>query len=273
MIRNSYEAQFGRSGGGVVSLVTKGGTNDFHGTGFEFFQNDVLNSNTWANDRLGAKKTVFQGNQFGGNFSGPLWKSKKVYFFGGYEGLRQGAAATLVTSVPTAQERQGDFSDYFNANGTPSPIFDPMSTAANPSGSGFVRTQFPGNVIPTNRFDPVAVKAISLYPLPNAPGIAFTHANNFFGTGKTVEDDNRMDIRFDWAHNSKHPFFVRLSKAWEKTIAPVYFGKGADSNFSDLNPRHQVVIGNTFVPTPTWVLNVLISTADGARNRIPRAWA
>ena len=139
-----------------------------------------------------------------------------------------------------------------------SPIFDPASTVT--SGSTFTRTQFPGNVIPASRFDAVGVKAVSLWPTPNAPGVAFTHANNFFGTGKTTEDDNRMDIRFDWAHNSKHTFFVRLSKAWEETVAPVYFGHGADSNFSDFNPRNQVVIGNTFVPTPTWVLNVLVSS-------------
>ncbi|MGH9662906.1 MAG: carboxypeptidase regulatory-like domain-containing protein, partial [Bryobacteraceae bacterium] len=162
VIRNSYEAQFGRSGGGVVSLVTKGGTNEFHGTLFEFLQNDKLNANSWSNDRVGAKKTVFQSNQFGGNFGGPAWKSKKVYFFGGYEGLRQGSAATYVTSVPTAPERGGNFSDSFNANGTPSLIFDPFSTQANSSG-GFVRTPFPGNAIPSSLFDPIAAKVISLY--------------------------------------------------------------------------------------------------------------
>ncbi len=257
VIRNSYEAQFGRSGGGVVSLVTKGGTNQFHGTGFEFLQNDVLNANSWANDRVGAKKTVFQSNQFGGNFSGPVWKSKKVYFFAGYEGLRQGNAATLITTVPTVKERGGDFSDYFNANGTLSTIYNPFTTTA--GGTGFVRTPFPGNVIPSSMFDAIGAKAVSLYPLPNTPGSALTNANNFFGTGKTIEDDNRMDIRVDWAKSEKYTFFTRVSKAWETDVAPTYFGHNADSNYNDLNPRHQVVIGNTFVPTPTWVANVLIS--------------
>ena len=259
VIRNSYEAQFGRSGGGVVSLVTKGGTNEYHGTGFEFLQNDKLNANSWANDRVGAKKTVFQSNQFGGNFGGPVWKSKKVYAFGNFEALRQGNASTYSTSVPTALERGGNFSDSFNANGTPSVIFDPFSTTANSSG-GFVRTAFPGNVIPASLFDPIAAKVISMYPLPNTPGVAFTNANNFFGAGKTVERDNRMDLRVDWAHSEKYTFFVRVSKAWEKDIVPRYFGNGADSNYDDLNPRDQVVIGNTFVPNPTWVFNVLISS-------------
>jgi hypothetical protein len=258
VIRNSYEAQFGRSGGGVVSLVTKGGSNQFHGTGFEFLQNDVLNANSWANDRVGAKKTVFQSNQFGGNFSGPLWKSKKIYFFGGYEGLRQGAAATYTTSVPTVPERGGDFSDYFNANGSPSPIFDPNTTAAAAGGS-FTRTQFPGNVIPTSRFDPIALNVMKLYPMPNVTGVAFTNANNFFGAGKTVEIDDRTDIRIDWAKSEKFTFFTRVSKAWEKDVAPQYFGHNADSNYNDLNPRDQAVIGATFVPTPTWVINVLAS--------------
>ncbi|MEO7142027.1 MAG: carboxypeptidase regulatory-like domain-containing protein, partial [Bryobacteraceae bacterium] len=185
IIRNSYEAQFGRSGGGVVSLVTKGGTNEYHGTLFEFLQNDKLNANSWSNDRVGAKKTVFQSNQFGGNFGGPVWKSKKVYVFGNFEGLRQGSAATYVTSVPTALERTGNFSDYFNANGSPSLIFDPSTTQPNPSGTGFVRTPFPGNIIPASRFDSIAQKVIGLYPLPNTAGAQFTNGNNFFGAGKT----------------------------------------------------------------------------------------
>jgi hypothetical protein len=259
VIRNSYEAQFGRSGGGVVSLVTKGGSNEYHGTGWEFLQNDVLNANSWANDRVGAKKTVFQSNQFGGNFGGPLWKSKKVYFFAGYEGLRQGAAATYTTSVPTVQERGGDFSDYLNApSGSPSPIFDPSTTATAADGT-FTRTQFPGNVIPQSRFDPIAVNVMKLYPLPNVAGVRYSNANNFFGAGKTIEIDDRIDARVDWAKSEKFTFFTRVSKAWEKDVAPQYFGHGADSNYNDLNPRDQAVIGATFVPTPTWVINVLLS--------------
>jgi Carboxypeptidase regulatory-like domain/TonB-dependent Receptor Plug Domain len=90
VIRNAYDAQYGRSGGGIVSIVTKGGSSDFHATAFDFLRNSLLDANSWSNNRAGLAKTLFQRNQFGGNFAGPIWRSKKLFFFGGYEGLRQG---------------------------------------------------------------------------------------------------------------------------------------------------------------------------------------
>src|SRR5262249_55751638 len=116
-IRNAYDSQYGRSGGGIVSGITKGGTGGFHGTAFDFLRNSVLDANTWSNNRSGLPKTIFQRNQFGGNFAGPIWRSKKLFFFGGYEGLRQGSPSTTVSSMPTALERSGDFSQSFNPNG------------------------------------------------------------------------------------------------------------------------------------------------------------
>jgi len=82
--RNSYDAEFGKSGGGVVSLVTKGGSNDFHGNAFEFLRNDNLDANTWANNRAGRPLPEFKRHQFGGSLSGPLWRQKKLYFLGTY---------------------------------------------------------------------------------------------------------------------------------------------------------------------------------------------
>src|SRR5260370_525470 len=91
-IRNAYDAQYGRSGGGIVSIVTKGGSADFHGTAFDFLRNSVLDANSWSNNRAGLPKTIFQRNQFGGNFAGPIWRSKKLFFFGGYDRRRQASA-------------------------------------------------------------------------------------------------------------------------------------------------------------------------------------
>src|SRR5437773_3558495 len=99
IIGNTYDAQFGRSGGGVINIVTKGGSGDFHGRGFEFFQGDNLNATNWSSNRAFGdcntaecnrlKKPEFKLHQFGGDLGGPLWKSKRVYFFGAYEGLRE----------------------------------------------------------------------------------------------------------------------------------------------------------------------------------------
>ncbi len=259
VIRNAYDAQYGRSGGGVVSLVTKGGGSDYHGTVFDFLRNSVLDANSWANNRSGNAKPIFQRNQFGGNAGGPIWRSKKLFFFGGYEGLRQGSPTTSVVTLPTALERMGDFSQTLNANGSLSQIFDPFSTRPNPGGSGYIRTAFPGNRIPVSMMDPVGVKTVALYPQPTGLGDPFTHARNYSASGKGVTTADRSDIRIDWAHSEKHSMYWRLSKAWRQNGNPPanvwqsYTTTGPISG----NPRYQVAMGNTFVPNPTWVINVL----------------
>jgi hypothetical protein len=258
--RNTFDAQYGRTDGGVVSLVTKSGTEQFHGSAFDYLRNSRLDANTWDNDRAHVAKPIFQRNQFGGSVGGPILKKKHLYFFGAYEGLRQGTPSSTLSSLPTALERSGDFSQTFNANGTLSTIYNPFSTRPDPSGAGFIRDPFPGNVIPKDMFDTVGVKTLSLWPAANLPGNPLTHALNYANGGKTIGVNDRFDARIDWAKSPKYSFFVRVTKAWEKDIAPLLFGNGTDNNFSDQNPRHQVVIGNTFVPTPTWVTNILIGT-------------
>lgn len=259
VIRNAYDAQFGRSGGGMVSIVTRGGSNEFHGTGFEFLRNSVLDANSWANNRGGVAKPQFQRSQFGGNLGGPIWASKRLFFFGGYEGLRQGSPSTSTVTVPTALERQGDFSQTFNSNGSLSVIYDPFSLQDNASGTGKVRLPFAGNRIPTNLLDPVGVQTVALYPEPTGPGDPFTHARNYVKGGKGTTTSDRSDIRIDWAAHEKYTMFWRLSKAWRQDGRPPagvwqsLTGTGPISG----NPRYQVSLANTFLPSPTWVINVL----------------
>jgi len=260
VVRNTFDVQYGRTDGGVVSIITKGGSDTFHGSVWEYLRNSQLDANTWDNDRAGVRKPVFQRNQFGAALGGPLWKSKHLYFFGDYDGMRQGSPSTTLTNVPTALERGGDFSQTFNSNGTLSTIYNPFTTRANPGGSGFIRDAFTGNVIPKSMWDPVGAKVVSLFPQANLPGNALTHALNYGAGGKTVGINDKFDVRIDWAKSEHYSAFVRVTKGWEQNVAPILLGNHVDNNFSDLNPRHQVVIGNTFVPTPTWVTNVLIGT-------------
>ncbi|MFN3322791.1 MAG: carboxypeptidase regulatory-like domain-containing protein [Bryobacteraceae bacterium] len=260
IVRNIFDAQFGKTEGSVVSMVTRGGSNDWHGTLFEFLRNDNLDANSWANNRVGRDRVEFQRNQFGGNFSGPISRGKRLFFFGGYEGLRQGSPGLNVSTVPTAMQRQGDFSQTFNPNGTVSLIFDPSTTRPNPAGSGLIRDPFPGNRVPQSRFDPVARNVINLFPAPNTQGDPVTGARNFAATGKTVTTNERMDVRIDWAKSERFTMFGRLTKAWQENVAPVFFGNGADTNFSDVNPRHGIVIGTTIIPDPTWVVNILLGS-------------
>lgn len=259
VIRNSYDAQFGRSGGGVVSLVTKGGGSDFHGTLFEFLRNSDLDANSWENNKAGKARPIFQRNQFGGNASGPIWKSKKLFFFGGYEALRQGSPSTATLSMPTDAQKRGDFSGVFNSNGTLDVIYNPFSTRPNPNGSGYIRDAFPGNIIPVNVMDPVGVKTVALYPEPTGPGNAFTHALNYVATGKGTAVTDRGDFRVDWAHSEKFTMYGRYSEAFRENglPAPNVWQSSTGTGPISGNPRYQMTIGANFIPTPTWVINVL----------------
>ena len=147
---NSYSAEFGRFSGGVINVITKSGTNQFHGSLFEFLRNDKLNDNTWG----ALSKPPLHRNQFGGSFGGPIQKNK-TFIFGTYSGLRQITTTFLNNAVvPTALERTGDFS-----KSKPAPT-DPTT-----------KQPFPDGIIPVARFDPTALNILNKYiPAANSPG-------------------------------------------------------------------------------------------------------
>jgi hypothetical protein len=266
--RNQFDAQFGKSDGTAVNMITRGGSNEIHGSLFEFLRNNALDANSWANNRSGLRRPIFQRHQMGGSLSGPISKNKRLYFFTTYEGRREGNPGTNVSNVPTLLQRSGDFSQTFNNNGTLAAIFNPFTTRPNPEGAGFIRDPFPGNRIPASMFDPVGAKIVSFYPAPNTQGDPLTNARNFAAAGKTVTTNDRLDVRIDWAKSEKLTMFGRVTKAWQENVAPVFFGNGADTNFSDVNPRHHVVIGTTWTPTPTWVVNVLVGSGRWRENQV-----
>ena len=146
---NNYSAEYGRFGNGVINVVTRSGTNEFHGSAFEFFRNTHLNANTWN----AIAKPPLHRNQFGGTLGGPIVHNK-IFFFGSYSGLRQTTTAFLNSAVvPTAAERVGNFAAI------PKAIIDPLTGQA-----------FQGNVIPSYRFDPTALNVLNRYiPLANQP--------------------------------------------------------------------------------------------------------
>lgn len=265
--RNQFDAQFGKSDGSAVNMITKGGGNQIHGSVFEYLRNDKLDANAWANNRSGLARPVFQRNAFGASIGGPISKSKRLFYFGTYEGTRQASPSTLITTVPTALQRNGNFSETKNGNGSVSPIFNPFTTRANPAGNGFVRDAFAGNIVPASLIDPVGAKVIGLFPGGNTAGDALTNTLNFALADKTRTVNDRMDLRIDWAKSEKFTMFGRMTKAWQENVAPKFFGNGADTNFSDVNPRHHAVIGATFTPSPSWVLNVLFGSGRWRENQ------
>ncbi len=165
---NLYSADIGRNSGAVVDVITKSGTNQLHGSLFEFLRNSAMDARNFFSPK-GTAFPAFRLNQFGGSFGGPVALPKlyngrnRTFFFVDYEGYRRDSQQLLLGNVPTVKMRKGDFSE------TP-PIYDPLTTRANPSGSGFIRDQFAGNQIPASRFDPISAKVINAYPLPTGPG-------------------------------------------------------------------------------------------------------
>lgn len=263
VIENTYDAQYERSGSGIVTLVTKGGTNTFHGEAYDYLQNSALNANTWQNNKNSAPKGPFKRNQFGGNVSGPILKRANLFFFGGYEGLRQPSTASSgLQTVPTQAERNGDFSQALNADGTPNLIYNPFTTTQIGTTGTYTRQQFAGNIIPANLINPVGQKMANLYPNPNRPGQGPNQINNFFAQGAANNTNDKMDTRVDWEQNSNHRMFVRWSDRFRQDITnPCYFCNGADSGVNEHDVGFQVVLNDTITPSPTWVIDSFASYA------------
>jgi hypothetical protein len=221
---NTYSAEFGRSGSGIINMIYKSGTNQFHGSVFEFLRNSDLDSNGFFSNRNGVALPNFKRNQFGASLGGPVdipkvYKGRdKTFFFFAYEGLRQGSATTLNTTVPTAAQRAGDFSHTLNAAGQQVTIYDPTTTA--PQGTGYVRQPFPGNIIPSGRIDAVARNVVNYYPLPNQPGAPNSGVNNYYAATNSVLDTNSIDAKVDENLSDRSRFFVRYSRLGLNQPAP-----------------------------------------------------
>jgi hypothetical protein len=179
------DAAFGHTAGGTANQITKQGTNAFHGSVYEFFQNSYLAANAFYNNARGVPRPVYNFNQYGLSAGGPLWIPKvfngrnKVFWMFAWEGLRDANPSNSprntsnpvnFATVPTPAERQGDFSALLKANkpGTDYTIYDPATGVV--SGTRVQRTPFPNNVIPGNRLNPAAVKMLQFYPQPNTTG-------------------------------------------------------------------------------------------------------
>lgn len=241
VVRNSYEAQYGRTGGGVVNMTTRGGADQFHGTLFEYFRNNNLNANDFFSNLRGQPKVVSTRNQFGGNFSGPIWRSKNLYFFFGHEQSRFGNPNSRTASLPTALQRMGDFSQTLNSNGSLQTIYDPTTTLPDPNNPGaFTRNPFASNAIPQARWDAIGTNYAKLIPQANIEGDPITDANNFFDIGASRFTSIRTDFRIDWSPNDKHRIWWRLTKGRSESIySPQYWDAAVESSAPQVHPRDE----------------------------------
>jgi hypothetical protein len=257
---NSVSAEFGRLGGGVINLVTKNGTNNWHWTAFEFHRNSALDATNFFTNRAGQKKGSFKRNQFGGNIGGPVIQNK-TFFFVNVEANRQGTASPFTGQVPLPEWRRGDFSNLKNAAGLPIIIYDPLTTAPDPTRPGrFKRDPFPNNIIPTNRINPIAAKLMSYWPQPNnTPLNVNTQQGNFFATGTNINRGNQLDSRVDHNFTSNWRAFVRYSMAFKGSSDPFnHYGNEATPNNAGptTSGARSVAFDNVYTLNPTLFVNV-----------------
>ncbi|MEK7755066.1 MAG: carboxypeptidase regulatory-like domain-containing protein [Acidobacteriota bacterium] len=186
IVSNNYAAEYGHSTGGIVTLSTRAGTNELHGSLFEYARNDAFD----ARNFFAATKAPLRLHQLGGSLGGPVRKDK-THFFASWEHTRQITGGPAIQTVPETLQRGGDFSGTRDAAGRMIVIYDPATTTA-----GNVRQPFPGNRIPAERIDPVAKAVAAFWPAPNRPG-AVTGANNFAANSRPEFTRNIVVARVD----------------------------------------------------------------------------
>jgi hypothetical protein len=234
-----FSAEFGR-GAGVVSVATKSGSNTLHGTVFEYLRNDAFDARNFFVRKVplasgGLQKDPIpplDRHQFGGAVGGALVipgvydGHSRTFFFSDYAGLKEKRGQVFVNTVPTAQTRNGDFSDFRDTSGNLILVYDPLTTRPNPdfdstkpvsaTNAQFLRDQYAGNIIPQNRINPVGRNVASIYPLPNGPG----NFNNYTSTVNRDVTDNVFSGRVDHKVSDKDSFYVRFNWGKFKLDAP-----------------------------------------------------
>ncbi len=204
------DAAYGNTSGGTVNVVMKGGTNEFHGSLYEFNQVSALKSTPFFTNAANQKKPVTRFNQYGGSIGGPIWIPKlingknKLFFFFTYEGIKQSEPEPTFATIATTAQRTGDFSALASQGVT---IYDPNSGVLT---NGIInRTAFPGNQIPANRLSPIGRNILSFFPQPNAVGTS-RGENNYFNNAVRSDIFGSYLGRFDWNVSDKHKLFFNM---------------------------------------------------------------
>ena len=261
VITNGLSAEYGRLSGGALVLVTKSGTNEFHGSGYEFFRNQAMNANTWNSNRFGRTKGVFHDNVFGGTIGGPVQISKlykgrdRTFFFFNYEGTRRNTGSNAaITGTPTALERQGDFSQSLVDSGLKAQIFDPLTGKM--EGNRVKRDPFPGNLIPPSRFDPMSKIYLAFYPQPNRPAMPnSSHDQNYIGTTSNPYSNDRWTGRLDQNWSSSHVTHFTVTRFDDKSASPRWISMLQPVSTS-YSTAHTFALEHTYTLTPTTILSM-----------------
>ena len=206
VVTNNMSAEYGYRSGAKVIVSTKSGSNDFHGSAYEFLRNEKLDGTNFFANRSGARKPTYRQNQYGATLGGPVIKNR-TFFFGSYQGTRIRTGQSYISTVPSSDiVLRGDFSKQPAVRRN---IFDPLTQTG--TGASAKRTQFPGNIIPQSRWEPIAKTLINLYPRANVSGVDENAANNHYYGPSDSDDADQYDFRADHSFSDKHRFFARYS--------------------------------------------------------------
>jgi Carboxypeptidase regulatory-like domain/TonB dependent receptor-like, beta-barrel len=268
---NAFTSQYGWSSGNVINVVTKSGSNGIHGDAYEFYRNSNKDARYFFNN--GAQPS-FSRNQFGGTVGGPIRKNR-TFFFGYYEGRRQATPATFLGTVPTGDERTGNFSALLGAPtgqvdalGRPiisGAIYNPFSTRQITAGqvdpttgltatkSGFIRDPFPGNMIPSNLMDTIAksIATGNYWPNPTNGNLI----NNFAQASSASAHSDEYSIRIDHNFTDNDRFTARWSQKYESKVnSPTFYGASdpGGPGVTAPNNRYSINAGYTHVFNPTF---------------------
>jgi hypothetical protein len=277
ILQNSVDAESGHSAGGVVSMIMKSGTNEWHGNAFYYARNPKLNAVT---DRTINSFVASRNNMFGGTLGNPIIKNKLFNFFS-YEQWIFKEPLNYLRTMPSDLERKGDFSRSLNPDGVMKPIYDPYTTKLDVATNTASRTPFPGNVIPTARFDPVSAKTMEQLWGPNGPGENLTGQNNFRTSHTRVSDYWNLSNRTDYNISDKLRVYGRYSKIHTMVDSgdptpnksPWYVTAGASA-------RHALSISGDAIwtITPTTIVNFhgdyhsLVDDYDSPRDKLKDGW-
>src|SRR5215831_9401718 len=223
---NAYSPEFGRSNGGTVMVIGKSGSNELHGSLFEFFRNEALNARNFFAQP--GPKPEYRRNQYGATIGGPVQKNK-TFFFADWQGTRLRTGITRFSVVPTLAQRQGIFTQ---------PIFDPAT-----------HDQFPNNTIPSSRLDAIGAQVLQHYPLPNVSG-----ANNFVRTATEPDNQDQADFRIDRYFGDRHRIFGRYTyfRDDDNPVTPLPDGSGS---LTSGVVGHAITRGDAFVGDYNWTLS------------------
>ena len=251
VLTNNFTAEHGNRSGAVINVVTKSGANTFHGVAFEYLRNEAMNANAWSNSYIGQERPKYRYNYYGANIGGPI-KRDKLFFFYNFENFKQFIpGSTVLSRVPTVLERQGDFSQTANANGSKPAIYQ--------AGTQFSGTPLlmPGNIIPKSQINPLGAAIMNIFPLPNNS----KDPNSNYTLQYQARYPRLSQVgKVDWNVDSKTRAYMRFSNDSGTNQDRAIWNSSGNFPFSMINqyrPDRALAVNATRTISPTMVLETL----------------